>query len=101
MVFEYVQTWMVREGFDDVHDSLLREWILRIKDNPYLRGVRYPPLTQRASRKRVLVFIFDDVQGWRCFREETMEYYRVFVDQWLPLIERSSFKIFLWSSNKT
>ena len=98
MVFEYVQTWRIREGFKDVHDSLLKKWILRAGGSPYLSGVRFPPHPLRAPRKRVLVLIFNDVQGWRCFRKEKMEYYRGFVDKWLKLIERDSIRIFFCQS---
>lgn len=87
---------MVREGFEETHDRLLKDWILSIGDNPYLRGVRFQPLHMRISLKRVLVYVFDDVQGWRRFREETLDDYRVFVGQWLQLIKLDTFRIFFW-----
>jgi len=40
------------------------------------------------------VYCFDDVEGWRRFRENTLNDYRVFVKQWLQFIDLNSFSIY-------
>ena len=98
MTFEYILTWMILEGFEDVHDSLMKEWILGIGNNQHLREIRFPPLPLKSPRKRILIYVFDDVQGWRRFRKETQEDFKVFLDQWLQFIDLTSFRIFFWRS---
>ena len=55
MVFEYIQTWLVRGGHDAVHDALLRKWILGIGENRYLREVRFHSPLGMSSTAMVLV----------------------------------------------
>jgi len=88
---------MIREGFEDVHDSLMKEWILGIGDNQHLREIRFP-LPWKSPWKRILIYVFDDVQSWRRFREEIQEDYKIFVEKWLQFIDLTSFKIFFWRS---
>jgi len=100
VTFEYVQTWMVREGYEDEHDALLKSWILKIGGNPSLRSVRFPPTPRSLPRKRILVYVFEDVHAWRRFREETLDELRAFVRQWLQLIELDTFRIFFWRDHE-
>jgi len=100
VAFTYIQTWVVREGYEETHDRLFKEWILRAKDDPSLRSIRFPPTLGSLSRKRILVYCFDDVEGWRCFRENTLCDYRVFVKQWLQFIDLNLFIIYFKAENR-
>jgi len=93
-MFEYIQTWLVKEGFDEAHDKLLDAWILEIKGSMYLREVRFFKPLQVLPRKCVLVYLFDNVDNWRKFREGSIGGLRLFVKSWLPIIEKRSYKIF-------
>jgi hypothetical protein len=94
MTFEYIQTWMIREGYRETHDELLRSWILSIGDNPHLKFIKFPSASA-LLRKRVLVYGFDDVQSWRRFRESTLDNWRIFVKQWLPYINLDTYKVYI------
>jgi len=100
MMFEYIQTWIVREGVEETHDELLRGWLLRAGENPLLRFIRFPPSPRALPRKRILVYGFDSVEDWRAFREETMSDWRIFVKLWLPLIYFNTYRIYFWSKGE-
>lgn len=100
MMFEYVQTWMIREGFEEAHDELMRTWILRMGDDPSLTGIRWAPSHNSLPRKRVLVYLFESVENWRLFRKDTLVDWRVFVGQWLPYIDVGSYKVYFWNKGE-
>jgi hypothetical protein len=100
MTFEYVQTWMVREGYEEAHDELFKSWVLKIGDDPYLRSIRFPPSPMTLSRKRILVYCFNDAGDWRRFRTSTMGMFRVFVKQWRQFIDLNTYKVYFWEKGE-
>ena len=95
MSFDYVQTWIIREGFEEIHDQLLRSWILKAGSVPYLGFIRLvsPPIT--LPSKRIMIYGFVCIEDWRRFRAETKPDWLAFVRQWLPYIELDSYRVFL------
>jgi len=85
---------MIKEGKEQEHDRLLKEFIVRIGCNPYLDSVWFPPLQGADSRKRILAYRFKSAVDWRCFRASSIDELRWFVDKWVSYIDLDTFRIF-------
>lgn len=94
MSFDYVQTWIIREGFEEIHDKLFRSWILRAGSVPYMGFIRFVSPPKTLPRKRIMIYGFNSVEDWRRFLAETKPDWLAFVRQWLPYIVQGTYNVF-------